>query len=485
LHVQHTYVIYKDYSIGGGILLISLPDNKNTLSDIALKLSFMSITNVEWSCLYSGAGIVHSSGEKLNRGNKDLPVNISYLKCLYKKSKPVFLKTPDHSNTDEDLSWDDKSFSRVITPASQAMAILSMCTSAELVYPTDPKLAASLAKNATYCMDFTSGFMRNMDGLFIAVEDKTKILDEELKLKPCSKNAKLSDQVLMHEAAACLHNITCQESMKELLSPRTEEYKQEAENILSFTHENLPQVLSSSSKELSICISSFYRCLCLENYSVHIDEIKELISILCAELETRIRITGEVESGPDSLNTSSIMTHVRVSSAMLEGYEISGILKFKELGIRVYNYLEDLYNPDVKLYIEGNPSKTTCSIRDIADIMKLQLMKYRLDTDPKAEKRLTDMYSILIEKSGIMQSSPDRKLNIGGQIIGFPEHIPNAMSTGRAPVFVKSIKFNLKKDTGAKASKHFNSLYALYASYTFLHYFLGQYKTQTYTAGAS
>lgn len=460
-------------------MLISLPDNNNTLSGIALKLSFMSITNVEWSCLYSGAGILHSSGEKLNRGKNNLPVNISYLKCLYKKSKPVFLKPPDHSDLDEALSWDDKSFSRVISPASQAMAILSMCTCAELLYPSDPQLAASLAKNAGYCMDFSSGFMRNSDGLFITMEDKTKILDEELKLKPCSKNARPSDQVLMHEAAACLYNATSQESMKELLSPQAEQYKQEAESILSFIRENLPQLLSSSSKDLSVCISSFSRCLRFENYSTHMDEIKELISILCAELETRIRITGEVESGPDSFNTSSMMTHIKVASAMLEGYEVSGILKFKELGIRVYNYLEDLYNPDIKLYIEGSPSKTTCSIRDLADIMKLQLMKYNLDSDIKTGKRLEDMYSTLIEKSGIMQSSPGRQLNIGGQLISFPEHIPDAMSTGRAPVFVKSIKFNLKKETGAKASKHFNSLYSLYASYTFLHYFLEKYKTQT------
>lgn len=466
-------------------MLISLQDNNNTLSGIALKLSFMSITNVEWSCLYSGAGIVHSSEEKLDRGNNGLPANISYLKCLYKKSKPVFLKFQDHSNMDEAVFWDDKSFSRTITPASQAMAILSMCACAELMYPTDPQLSISLVKNAGYCMDFSSSFMRNPDGLFIAVEDKTKMLDEELKLKPCSKNARLSDQVLMHEAAACLHNITCQESMKELISPKTEEYRQEAENILRFMHENLPWLLSSSSKELSICISSLSRCLSLENCSASINEINELICTLCAELETRIRITGEVESSPESLNTSSMMTHVKVANAMLEGYEASGILKFKELGVRVYDYLEDLYNPDLKLYIEGNPSKTTCSIRDIADIMKLQLIRYRLDNDPKIEKRLEDMYSTLIEKSGIMQSSPARPINIGGQLINLPEHIPNAMSTGRAPVFVKSIKFNLKKETGTKVSKHFNSLYSLYASYTFLHYFLEQYKSKTCISSSS
>jgi hypothetical protein len=133
----------------------------------------MSITNVEWSCLFSGAGIVHSSGEKLHREDKDSSVNVSYLKCLYKKSKPVFLKPPDRSNMDETIVWDDKSFSRVITPDSQAMAILAMCSCAELLYPNDPCLASSLVKNAGYCRDFSSSFMRNSDGLFISVEDKT------------------------------------------------------------------------------------------------------------------------------------------------------------------------------------------------------------------------------------------------------------------------------------------------------------------------
>jgi hypothetical protein len=112
-------------------------------------------------------------------------------------------------------------------------------------------------------------------------------------------------------------------------------------------------------------------------------------------------------------------------------------------------------------------------------MLKLQLIKYRLDMDPHTGNRLEDMYSTLIEKSGIMQSSPGKKLNIGGQVLSLPEHIPDAMSTGRAPVFVKSIKFNLKKETSTKASKHFNSLYSLYASYTFLYYFLEQYQTHT------
>lgn len=460
-------------------MLIGLRKTPENLSNIALKLSCLSITNVEWSCLYSQAGIVHSSGERLNRGNTDLPVNVSYLKCLYKKSKPVFLKPQEHSRINQAISWDDKSFSRIITPDSQAMAILAMCSCAELLYPTDPQFALSLVKNAGYCMDFSSSSMRNSEGLFIAVEDKTRILDEEPKLKTYSKNTRLSDQVLMHEAMAYLHKITCQESLKELISPQTEQYRKEEEGILMFIHDCLPQLLSSSSKELTICISSLARCLSLESDPVRFNEMKELLCTLCAELETRIRITGEVESGPDSLNTSSMMTHIRASCAMLEGYRASGILKFKELGIRVYNYLEDLYNPDLRLYVEGSPTKVTCSIRDISDMMKLQLLKYRLDMDSHAGKRLEDMYSSLIENSSIVQSSPGKPLNIGGQVICLPEHIPNTMSTGRAPVFLKSIKFNLKKETSAKVSKHFNSLYSLYASYTFLHYFPEQCQIQT------
>ena len=448
-----------------------MPDLHDSLSSTALKLSFMSITNVEWSCLHSGAGILQSTNTKLIREYSDLPSSISYLKCLYKKSKPVFSKLPDTSHTEGTLGWDDKSFSRLITPDCQAFAILSMCSSAEVLYPSDIPLGCSLLRSASFYRDFASSYMRSSDGLFITVEDKTKALDEELKLKPCSKNTRLSDQVLMFEALIYLHSITCREDMAEYLSGQSTQYRNEAESIFGFICESLPQLLSSPSKEISICISSFARCLALEKNQPGTNGLKDLIYTLCAEMEARIRITGEVETGPGSPDTSSMMTHFKVSCAMLEGYQSTGILKFKELGMKIYDYLEDLYNPSFKLYMESDSTKVTCSIRDIADMLKLQLLKFQTDSDLHAQNRLNDMYSVLIENSNIVQSLPDKHYIIRGQSIVLPEHIPDTLTVGKAPVFLKSIKLNLKKDAGFKSSKHFNSLYSLYASYTFLHYF--------------
>ena len=458
-------------------MLINLPENHDNLSSIALKLSCMSITNVEWSCLHSGAGIIHSSGEKPHRGSADSPSSVYHLKCLYKKSKPVFSKLPEGTHKSEPLCWEDKSFSRIITPDSQAMAILSMCSCAELLYSTDPALASSLIKNAGYYRDFSSTYMRGSDGLFISMEDKTKALDEEPKLKPCSKNGKLSDQALMHEAASYLYSIACQDTLKDFLPAEAQQYRDEKESLFRFLQDNMSQLLSSSTKEISICICSFARCLSLEVDPEITNRLKEFVCLLCAELETRIRITGEVETGPDSLETCSMMTHFRASNAMLEGYRAVGIFKFKELGILIYNCLEDLYSPDLKLYMENGVSKVTCSIRDIADMLKLQLLKYQLDNDAQAGRRLEAMYGVLIENSSIMQSRPGTGYSVMGQVISLPDHIPDTISIGRAPVFVKSIKFNLKKDVSIKASKHFNSLYSLYASYTFLHYFLQQYQS--------
>jgi hypothetical protein len=45
-------------------LYYHLKYSSEELTDIAHKLSYVSLKNIEWSCLYSGMGIIHPLSEK-------------------------------------------------------------------------------------------------------------------------------------------------------------------------------------------------------------------------------------------------------------------------------------------------------------------------------------------------------------------------------------------------------------------------------------
>lgn len=469
-----TYVINRDYNFGGDFL--------NDIKDIALKLCAMSISNIKWSCLYSGAGIIHTpaqltdsdSSRSSDKKSSSQLKDVAMLKCIYCKAKPVFTKPPEEISNPGKYMWNFKSFSKSALPSVQALAILSMCKTCEVMYKEELSTCLALLEEAKLCCGFASKYMRNDDGFFIAVEDKTKNIDEEPTLKMSSKNFKLCDQVLMHEAFLYVAHLMSMDEYPEYKSDDAERYLSEAERISSFMldSDNYDMYVDMSSRDLSTCISSLSRSISSQPSPLMQQEYKIMISKLCAELDSRIRITGEVDKSFSDFSSASIMTHFRTCASLYEGYLATDIYKFKDLGDKVYEYLEDLYDPGIKLYLKGDAKKLSYTIKDVADILNLQQLRYRVSGDDKVLSRFKDIYKTSIENTLIMQSVPSKSFSLGSTKISFPKSIPSSTDSGKAPVFMKSFKISFKKDACISVSKHYNSLYALYSSFSFLHYLL-------------
>jgi hypothetical protein len=344
-------------------------DVDKELIDMTLKLTYLSTNNIEWGCLYSGAGIIHTLPEKdikktfsnieIKPGLKDIYQNIAFLKCLYKKARPEFTSPSAEVLNSGSYMWDFKSFNKEIPPSTQAFSILSLCNLAELLYDSNRPFGISLIKSAEVFYDFLSTYLRNDDGLFITVEDKTKFYDEDLKLKPCQKDGKILDQLFVYESMLCIYYITSNGNYKEYFNSKNIKYINEGRNIFNYLYENYNDFLELTSKEISLSISSLVRCCKYERDNQHLVYYNQMIALLCAELESRMKITGEIERNFNDSTVSSLVTHFRTASALLEGCIETGIEKFKDLAARIYEYLENFFDYSTDLYNTGEDSEVS------------------------------------------------------------------------------------------------------------------------------
>lgn len=460
------------------------------LEDIALSLCCISTNNIIWNCLYSGMGIIHSLSEKefkkmvgeleIFERDKELFNNLVILKCIYKKGKPTFSKPPEEILNPGSYMWDFKSFNKLVCPSVQSFGILSLCSGADMVSINNMALGRLMVKNSQTYWDFTSTYLRNSDGLFSAVEDKSKTLSGELKVKESKNSPKLIDQLFIFEALLMLYHSGIKNSSEKKHEELYTKYTGEALNIFNYIFENYNQLMELTSKEISLCISSLSRCCSLEHNEEMIASYRHLIALLCAELETRIKVTGEVERNFNDLSASSFTTHFRAASALMEGYIETGIEKFKELSLRIYNYVEYYYDPASGLFTQGDSSDISCSIRDTAEILKSLLLYYTVIENENILEMLSGFYTASIQNSGIVQSIYKRNENLLGHDITFSENIPLMEETQRAPVFMRSFRISREKVSTCTVSRNYHSFYGLYSSYLFLHYFKQITKNKEY-----
>ena len=455
--------------------------NEN-IYDIRSKLNNFSLNNIMWSSLFSGMGIINPLTEKdverffkLNKSDnntKDLLSNYVPIKCIYAKGHPIFVNPPVEILNPGKYMWDFDSFDRSISLSAQAFLILDLCIAAELLYESSITDGLIALKSARLIYDFISTYLRNEDGLFVNGVDKTKDFEKDLKIKISSKKVNLYEQILVFEASLYLHNVSCDEYYKEYKTSKSETFINEALSLFDYIHNNYQLLFDLSTKDIALSISSLSRCCSITADTKLKENLRFLIFNLMCELEARIVITGEVKDDLDRDVTSSVISHFKVYSAMLEGFMQIGVEKFKDIAERIYNTILDLYDPALGLFLMKDYNHISYTISDIAEIIKSFLLNEMIYKNSNSLETLRSFYDFSIDRSGIVQSIVKKIINSNSMDIILGEHIPLMDEINKAPIFLKNLKFKIsKKNTTYEISKSYNSLYGLYASYLFLFYF--------------
>jgi len=450
--------------------------------DIRNKLNNFSINNIMWSSLFSGLGIINPLSEKdinalmenspAENNIKDLLKNYVPLKCIYAKGNPVFVNPPIEILNPGRYMWDFDSFDRSITLSAQAFLISSLCIVSELLYEINIIDGLVALKSGRMIYDFISTYLRNDDGLFVNGVDKTKDFEKELKIKISNKKVNLCEQILVFEASIYLNKVSSSELYREYKSSKSKKYFSEALSLFEYIYSNYNLLLTMSTKDIALSISSLSRCTYIIDDLDLKDKFKFLIFNLMCELETRIEITGEIMSESEEETVSSVITHFKAYSAILEGYNIIGIDKFKEVASRIYQALNDLYDPSLGLYLTNNYNHISYTISDVSEIIKCLLLEAGLNDNLEVLDSLRAFYDFSIDKSGIVQSTVKNIISVNNEDMILGENIPSMEELNKAPIFLKNLKFKIgKKNTTYEISKSYNSLYGIYASYIFLFYF--------------
>lgn len=451
------------------------------LNDISLQLTALSINNIEWGCLYSGLGIIHTPDEKekkhfssiFKENNEKLYIleNLVITKCIYSKGKPYFAPQPDCILDPGKYMWDYKSFEKTINPSTQAFAILSSLRAADFIYEYNKPLSLVLLKISQIYYEFLSTYLRNEEGLFISYENKSKEINDNLKLKAIKDEPSILTQVYVHEAALMLKSMSQREEYEKQFKNYKNFYSNDVKNIFNFIFQNYNELLDLSSKDISLCISSLCRSCNLSKEDEDVTNYRHLIALLCAELESRVKITGEVEKNYNIYDNATLITHFRTASALIEGYLETDIDKFRELSFSIFRFVKDLFDENTGLFSMKDSDEVSYTIRDIAEITKSLLLLYNDSQNEEIIKILKSFYKSSIVDSGIVLSLPDFNMNFGNTNNDYSVTAPLSHEINKAPVFVKSFKISKNETKLYLQSKHYHSNYSLYTSYIFLTYF--------------
>lgn len=429
------------------------------------KLKYYALNNIIWTLFYSGCGIPYFFNEKDREHisevstdeDKEFIENLMPLFCLYREAKANFSEAPSSIVNPGKYVWDFNSFKKEITVSSQVFAITSMISLLRQNPITEAK-DFIIRRQIKNFIDFLTAYLRNKDGLFVDAEDKTKFIGDNLKLKQNSKEFDFLDQVLVFEAFMAYKDTLKENSEKEKM------YKLDGEKIFKFIYENFNIALELTTRNLSLIISSLYRVSKYIKDEEILTSICELIALGCAEIESRIKISGEVEKSPNDFLPASLITHFRASSALLEGYLITKIEKFKTSAEKILNMLLETFNETLGLFTIEDEIKY--SSRDIAEVIKCLYTYFLIKKDDKLLDIIELFVSNTVDK--LVQATVERKINIDGFELEISETIPIFSEVNLAPVFLKSIKISNNLIPLSEVSKKVDNQFSIYASSIFI-----------------
>ncbi|MCX7904712.1 MAG: hypothetical protein N2486_09420 [Caloramator sp.] len=431
------------------------------------KLKYYALNNIIWTLFYSGCGIPYFFSEKDRKHiseiscdeDKEFIENLMPLYCLYREAKASFSEAPSSIVNPGKYVWDFNSFKKEITVSSQVFAITSMISLLRQNSITEAK-DFIIRRQVKNFIDFLTAYLRNKDGLFVHAEDKTKFIGDNLKLKQNSKEFDFLDQVLVFEAIMAYKDTLKENSEKEKI------YKLEGEKIFKFIYENFNIALEITTRNLSLIISSLYRASKYIKDEEMLASICELIALGCAEIESRIKISGEIEKSPINFLPASMITHFRAASGLLEGYLITKIEKFLVSGEKILNMLLETFNTTLGIFAIEDEVKY--STRDAAEVIKCLYTYYSIKKDDRLLEIVDSFISNTIEK--LVQSTVERKTNINGFDIEISENIPLFSEVNLAPVFLKSINISNNLIPLSEVSKKVDNQFSIYASSIFINF---------------
>lgn len=443
--------------------------NSLSTTEINGQLFHLSKDALKRLTLESKCGIV-SSVKNYARLSPSIDIttigNFSPLLCLYRKGSPNYLHSKNSNGFDEDT------FKKDISPSTNAL--MTLCILELIDYysyfrdidNSSYSMYSIYKKLSEDQLQFYSINLRNAEGIFVA---KKNLLENNFKgfnLTSRDNTFKFNDQGYMM-LAYYLYSVKCSDS------DMAEEYKnfslQIAQMFLDFT-DKLYECSFSELSELLLIFNYFYSYSNLDSYKNLIIDIGDYL----------INKFDEKDYYVDSLETTCLF-----NIALMLSYKHTNIVSFNEKGNEITNKLKSLYSEEKGVFLKLSGKKEVkYSCTDISlYFMSLLIASDMYDSQRDFKNSLSTLYKRFFTNSGILLSWPEAPtLDEYERYRGFSLsskdmldesyfRMPNLASpetSGKAPLFNKSIVYSRKKDNFESKKENFDSFKNLFIFYMFI-----------------
>jgi len=448
-------VVYSLKYIGPFLRMNTLKSNT-----IEKQLFFLAKESLKYLVLNSKCGITISSKDlKIkNIPNFDISTISSFspLLCIYKKGSPKLI------NIGGGLCFDEDSLKKEISIEGNALMTLCILELIGYYKKFDGIDNKKHSVGNVYLLltkkqlEFYAANFRNIEGLFVDKKHIDGDSLDEYKFEEKNKKFKFSDQALL---MAAYYKYSLYDD-----SALGNEYKAFALDIFNMFNELKDELYLNSYEELtklSFALNLFYSYSNMPEAKLLSLDIMEFI--LDKQKDT---LHNKVEN---ELETDCLFF---INSLII--YKNTEILKFKDTSDKIHNKLLELYIPEKGLFIKPEDKKESLYTSLEIVLYLLSILSYmKLFGESKDSNMITvDIYKRQLIDSGIILSwpvSPDlddieRYRNFTSKsedIIDEQEfrmpNIPAPDSVDLAPIFIKNISYNKKKETFSQSKLTFDS----------------------------
>lgn len=453
----------------GPFLRINILSNDNIKS----QLFHFSKESLRHIVLHSGCGIVCKNSDlKIKPLSNDDDITnsvISPLLCVYRKADGKLLKDKDK------LLWNHKKFKKEINICANGYMTLGLMYLSDYYrkFKNIDKDKYNLSKNYTDLaneqLEFYALYCRNSEGVFVDKYDSTDPLQKEYALTDKDIKFKFSTQALLMAAYYKYSTISPENS---------ESFKSFSLDILNLFSNFKNEIYNTSHDELvKICLAFniLYECSGL-------DEVKELL-VDFSEL-----MIENIKHMPPSVIRDNIDISCLCYINSILTYKNTNLSQFKDAAFMIYDTLEKLYDNDTGIFIKDISEKENkFSSDEIILYLYVFMIQFSfLEDKEKAElaSKVHNLYKKQVVNSGIILrwpeapnlDNPERYRNLScktedlldDNFFKFSSFI-NGEPNDLAPIFVKNICLNRKKESYKHYKHSFDSCKNMFNFFTIIY----------------
>ena len=434
--------------------------NVLTKENIKNQLFFFSKEALHNAVMNSKCGITIPSKEVRTKNISKNDINIfnsfSPLLCIYKKATCKLV------NVDNSFVWNEEKFKREINISGNILMTLSLLELSEYLNTfkgIDEKKYAlssfylSLAKEQ---LDFYTSNFRNKDGVFVDKVDLSDNITKEFKFEENEKGFNLGDQAFIMAAFYKYHALSG--------SKPNDSYKTFALDILAMFLEFKEELYEAPFNQLSkLCLGIYL----YYDYSKDIEALKLLMDLLDFAEE-------KYQTTFSSLTEKNLADSCMFFINYFLLYKSTGLAKFKDSADKIAAKLIELYDPENGVFLKVSDKKELTYYCDeiILYLTSLILFSQENDEEEDIDSSIIDIYKNVILNSGIISSWPEvpvvddaqRYKNFSKDEEDFlednnfrTESIATPEASELAPIFIKSVVYNKKKNTFSQNKFSFDS----------------------------